>query len=107
MLENFKVIKLWIDDVRTPPDHTWTWAKSSAEALDWIDCVDVAIEEVSFDHDLGGDDTAMNFIDEIEELAYENSLPRFTWHVHSANPVGRANIIRAMESVERYWRRAE
>lgn len=107
MLDNFKVIKLWIDDVRTPPDHTWTWAKSSAEALAWLDCVDVEIEEVSFDHDLGGDDTSMEFVDAIEELAYEKSIPRFAWHVHSANPVGRANIIRAMENVERYWRRAE
>lgn len=49
----------------------------------------------------------MEFVDAIEELAYEKSIPQFTWHVHSANPVGRANIIRAMESVERYWRRAE
>lgn len=44
-------MKLWIDDIRTPPDG-WEWAKTSKEAIDVIDNNEVS--HISFDHDLGG-----------------------------------------------------
>ena len=47
------MMKLWLDDVRTPPDETWTWVKSAQEALELFrqpNVVDIA----SLDHHLGG-----------------------------------------------------
>lgn len=51
---------------------------------------------ISFDHDLGGDDTAMVVVKRLIELDMDadgSFIPRdFTFHVHSANPVGGENI---------------
>jgi hypothetical protein len=99
-------VKLWIDDLRAPPDDSWTWAKNSGVALGIVAlaCTNgLPLEEVSFDHDLGGDDTAMTVARMIEEAAYAGNLPRLAWRIHSANPVGRLNIEAALASAERYW----
>lgn len=96
-------MRLWIDDVRTPPDATWTWVKTSADALLHLKHFAGEIAEISFDHDLGGDDTAMVVAQEIESRAYHNRIDPIRWHVHSANPVGRKNLEAAMTSAERFW----
>ena len=94
-------MKLWIDDLRLPPEG-WVWAKTSEEAINILNS-GAKIEEMSLDHDLGGDDTVMNFFAVLEEKVYEGSLKfDFCWTVHSMNPVGRASIIRAFKRLERY-----
>lgn len=94
-------MKLWIDDVRPPPGDEWMWAMTLAEALDFIE--DGDCEEVSFDHDLGGDDTAMPVAKRIEELAFNGERAPPKWHVHSANPVGRKNLEATLRSADRFW----
>ena len=93
-------MRLWIDDLRDPPDDTWTWAKSSSVACQHV--LSDAVAEISFDHDLGGDDTAMPVALLIEERAYNGIAPP-QWHVHSANPVGRANLQATLRSAERLY----
>lgn len=46
-------MKIWLDDVRTPPDDTWVWCKSGHECIGMIITNRNNIETVSFDHDLG------------------------------------------------------
>lgn len=100
-------IKLWIDDVRVPPDETWIWAKNAYEAVGLILLHEIS--EVSFDHDLGKpymnvqEVTGYDVAKVIEGLAHMNVMPRIKWGVHSANPVGRKNIELAMVSAERFW----
>lgn len=99
--------KLWLDDIREPPDKTWIWAKSSREAIGILKSVE--IEEISFDHDLGiidGEDDKGLFVAQYIEIgAYQNTIPNpIVWYVHSANPVGKKDITLAMESAERFWR---
>lgn len=94
-------MKLWIDDVRSPPDDTWVWAKTSIEANNKL-CEDDPVL-ISFDHDLGEDDTSMNVIKYIERWAAAGIIEKFEWQVHSMNPVGRENIKRAMERIEKFW----
>lgn len=77
-------IKLWIDDLRTPPNDTWIWAKTSQEALDIINEHKNDIEAVSFDHDLGRDDTSRRVALHMAEF---ECFPEKCW-VHSMNPVG-------------------
>lgn len=95
-------MKIWIDDIRKPPDWDWLWARSSAEAITLLDTYPV--NHISFDHDLGGDDTAMRVAVVIEKRAHDDTMGPVEWAVHSANPVGRDNIRKCMESAERFWR---
>ena len=46
--------RLWVDDLRPAPPG-WTWAKSSAAAIELLDEGEFAA--ISLDHDLGGEDT--------------------------------------------------
>lgn len=87
--------RLFIDDLRDPVDPAWTIARSSAEAIALLlerGCPD----EISFDHDLGGDDTAMAVARRLIDLDLDaNGVfipPTFRFGVHSANPVGAANL---------------
>lgn len=93
-------MKLWIDDIRVAPEG-WVWATTSADAIKMI--LSHSIEEISFDHDLGGEDTAYRVATLIEERAYQGKIPRMIWHVHSANPVGERNIRMAMQNADKYW----
>lgn len=92
---------LFLDDVRDPPDpENWVVCRSSDEAIQTM--TDRGIpNRISFDHDLGGSDTAMIFVHEMIEqiLDGELSLPGdFSYRVHSANPVGRDNLIGLLDS---------
>lgn len=89
-------VRLWIDDMRWPPDG-WIWAKNSAEA---IFCFrNFVVLECSFDHDLGGDDTSMVIIDWLDHQVSANVMNLPEWSVHSSNPVGRQNMTRALERI--------
>ena len=44
-------MKLWHDDIRKPPDDTWTWARTNIDALRL--CMDHEVIEASLDHDMG------------------------------------------------------
>lgn len=95
-------MKIWLDDIRDPPDNTWRIVRSAEEAIGVIWLNRYAIEEVSFDHDLGencgtGYDVA-KFIANQSVLG-EMDMP--IWQIHSQNPVGRINIQGAMQWAER------
>lgn len=92
---------LWIDDARRPErndEHPWQWAKSSKDAIEILQRVGLGrVFIISFDHDLGGDDTGMKVFNWIEEQIVMFSQPFYgDMVVHSANPVGRENIQRAI-----------
>ena len=94
-------MKLWIDDVRPMPQGFDLIARTSAAALRIIEYN--VITFISFDHDLGDDDTAYLVAAKIEELAAIGKMPRVGWQIHSANPIGRQRIEAAMLSAERFW----
>ena len=102
--------KIWLDDLRPPPDETWEWIKTSKQATKEILCglySGMTYREISFDHDLGGDDDAYKVAAFIESYAHMGYLRRMTWHIHTANPVGRLRIQAAMMSADRFWDRNE
>lgn len=57
---------------------------------------------ISFDHDLGDDDTAMIFVKWLIDYDLDNNgkiIPEnFSYNVHSANPVGKENIEGLLQS---------
>ncbi len=81
-------MKIYIDDIRDPPDKSWTVIRELSVALDFVKVLefyDSKIESISFDHDLGGEDTTrpvMMF------LCEKNYWPK-NIYIHTANPVGR------------------
>lgn len=93
---------LWIDDWRTPPDDSWLWAKSSAEALAlWREHRDIGY--VAFDFDLGGTDTAEPVLRLIEREAAAGVRQPPRWNAHTANPVGRNLIETVMSRALDFW----
>lgn len=93
-------MKLWIDDLRVPPSG-WVWAKTSSQAIDFLDTNSVQV--VSFDHDLGivngQEDTtrpvALWMCEKFFTHTWEGELPEV--YVHSANRVGREWLISLFE----------
>lgn len=77
-------MKLWVDDLRRPPGADWHWVVSSAEAICHLSHWDV--EEMSLDHDLGGEETSRPIV--LWLCENETRWPRVV-RVHTANPVGR------------------
>jgi hypothetical protein len=87
--------KLFIDDERNPPDDSWTVVRTVAEAKEIITSWDLPTQ-MSLDHDLGGDETVMQILRWMAENYYEEGPP--SWQIHSANPVGRANMASYLKS---------
>ena len=96
-------MKLFLDDLRDPPDDTWTIARSFSEAVALIEEHGIP-GTISFDHDLGDDKTGLDFAHYLIDLDLEKHLllDNFTYQVHSANPVGRDNIVGLMERYLRF-----
>lgn len=92
--------KIWIDDLRDPKDFVegdWIWVKSSAEAIKTLEQFKndgIVIGAISFDHDLGGDDTTRPVM--LWMCTYE-FWPKVCY-VHSSNPPG-AKWLREMIEV--------
>jgi hypothetical protein len=83
-------LRLWIDDVREPPDDTWEWVTTSEAAIATLDFFSspgmlwCPREIISFDHDLGGDDTTRPVV----LWMIEHGVRFDNYRVHSSNPVG-------------------
>jgi hypothetical protein len=111
-----KMIWLYLDDMRTPKDDNWTVVRSYDEFCDFIKLNGLdSIERISFDHDLG--DTAMmeyyrnvakNYTIDYDNIKEKTGFDCAKWlvnhsmdtgiplpeiYIHSANPIGSANIM--------------
>lgn len=78
---------LWIDDVRPAPQG-FDLAINSSAAIAMLDTQmrsGTPYQYISFDHDLGGDDTTRKVV----MWMIESDHPPVGWKVHSANPVGK------------------
>lgn len=95
-------LKLWLDDLRQPPDHTWNWVRSVWGAVSAIKSEIKSgrgIDMMSLDHDLGdyarqGGDGIKLLVWMIEHDVYCPVM------LHTMNPVGRENMARI---IKRYW----
>jgi hypothetical protein len=97
---------LFLDDIReidyndqfnsfTNENNLHVFLARSSEEAKSIVLLNGCPSVVSFDHDLGGDDTAMDFIKWLIEMDMDDKdvIPNdFMYFIHSANPVGSANI---------------
>ena len=97
--------RLFIDDERFPVTPDWFVARNSYQAIKALELYGMP-QEIAFDHDLGGQDTAINFINALESELIDRNLkfPKgFKYTVHSQNPIGAANIISKMNELIHYF----
>lgn len=90
--------KLFLDDIRQPPDNTWIVVRNFNEFKNHILKHGIP-DMISFDHDLG--DTLQDgyyCVKWLINMQYE--IKDYT--VHSANPVGTANIIGLIENWKKF-----
>lgn len=91
-------MKIWLDDLRPAPKK-YIWCRSVNEAIRFIKSTDCEIELIDCDHDLG--DYAKDGGDGIKLLDWLAEQRLFyEIHLHTMNPVGRANMERM---IRRYW----
>ena len=95
--------KLWLDDIRHPPDSSWWWAKTFEEAVEVLTTMDII--EISLDHDLGHDKSGYDVACWIEQQAYNGTLRPLTWYIHSSNPSGRTRIELALNQANKFWKK--
>lgn len=91
--------KLWIDDVRKPPEG-YLWIKTVRDAQAWIEMCDSfddeCIDVIDIDHDAGA--FASQGGDYIKLLDWLEGTGRsIPIHIHSMNPVGIENMRRIIQ----------
>lgn len=103
MLDERK-ISVWLDDERPMPSSFDVHVKTAWEAIELLK-KDV-VEYISLDHDLGDDEkfgTGMDVARWIEEHAFLGDLTPLSYNLHTANPVGRDNMMKALMNADKYW----
>ena len=99
-------MRIWLDDMREAPAG-WTRCVRPDEVIELLEGGEV--EEISLDYDLGlVDERGLDWNGEdvlrwIEQQVFERGssvrLPVIS--IHSANPVGRQRLQRALDAIER------
>jgi hypothetical protein len=96
--------KMFLDDERFPPNDGTDWIiiRNSADAIRYVKHQGIPYF-ISFDHDLGGDDTSRVFINWLGDYMLHNDLTfqglDFDFYVHSQNPIGAEWIRGTMTSM--------
>ena len=90
-------MKLWVDDLRDPPDPEWMVARNYQEAIAILELG--LVVTVSFDHDLGEEKDGHDILTWLEEQIYYDKIQPPIMTVHSANPVGRKQMELAIKRI--------
>jgi len=94
-------MKMYIDDIRDPKGDFDVIIRNSEEAKEYM-IRNGCPSYISFDHDLGADDTAMDIVKFMVEMDLDMNgefIPGdFKFNIHSANPVGKANLLGYLKS---------
>ena len=98
-------INVYMDDRRTPfledvagipqtdhPDTYWVIARTIEDTK--VLLLTGIVENISIDHDMGDGDTGYDLVKWMEET---NTWPSGNIAVHSANPVGRDNMLAVLK----------
>lgn len=90
--------KIWVDDIRYPPNTDWIWVKSVNQAKTLIEILENTSSEmlISLDHDAGayaaeGGDY-INILNYLEARANEGHKINYAFRIHSFNTVGYMNM---------------
>ena len=90
-------MNLWIDDIRTPPEKGWMWARTDQESISVLLQGNVVL--VSF----GGFPGASLVAEWIADQAALGRISRLKWAVHTMKVVIKQRITAEMKSAEKFW----
>lgn len=90
-------MKVYLDDMRSPPDKTWTLCKTARQAKELIIFEDVT--EISLDHDLGTKETGYDVLLYIEWLVLVKNWKAPKIHIHTANISARKKMELAVKKI--------
>lgn len=103
-------MKLWLDDIRLPPDDTWWHVRTAEDAMALIRTG--AVEVASLDHDLGGrlanvGKDMYNYLQAtgfqlVLQMQLENVYPKSSITIHSSNLQGAFNMQRVLSQFVPY-----
>lgn len=98
------MVNIYLDDIRTPPDDNWVVVRNAYQAYAGIKCFAMMGKTmvVSLDHDLGENTpTGYELLNWLERdiVTDSNFRPDISFQIHSANPVGRENMARAIQAI--------
>jgi len=101
-------MKIWHDDIRRPPDDSWTWARTNEQAAGLLSLNEVYI--ISLDYDLGlhefdpDDEDAIFYkgplplgVELVEWMVKNDKVPP-TVIIHSWNPPGAQKMAEILRS---------
>lgn len=90
--------KIWVDDIRYPPNTDWIWVKSVNQAKTLIEILENTNSEmfISLDHDAGvyapdGGDY-INILNWLEYRQHSQNGKVYPIRIHSFNAVGCVNM---------------
>lgn len=90
--------KIWVDDIRYPPNTDWIWVKSVNQAKTLIEILENTNSEmiISLDHDAGvyavdGGDY-INLLNWLEYRQRTQDGKIYPIRIHSFNPIGVVNM---------------
>ena len=92
--------KLYIDDMRRPPDTTWTLARNVAEAISYV-MTNGCPKEISFDYCLQNGQNVMPFIEWLiqQDKMQKGFIPKeFKFDSHSSSEFGTQMIYAVLEN---------
>lgn len=97
------MIKLFLDDVRPAPEG-WMLVTNVEDAK--LVLKKYIVTHLSLDHDLGENvQTGYDLVKWIEERYFVHDIKPPEMKIHSANPVGRQNMQRAIDAMARLARK--
>lgn len=97
---------LFIDDERIPSQseqgNIIIIARSSYAAIKVVQTLGMP-SKICFDHDLGGEDTSIVFINWLNDYVIDTDhCQQIVYDVHSQNPIGEKNIRSKIDQLNRY-----
>lgn len=106
------MLKLWIDDIRTPPDETWHICRNVSAAIRALDMFWQEVGEINLDHDISHQVAIGRMSRPYPcEETFEAVARYIKWirmhnpgwdpeiHIHTSNYVGAKNMRAILESV--------
>ena len=109
-------MKLYLDDIRNPQqsgyqDNEWIVCRNDKTFKDMFVSFDSIITHISFDHDLANFDSDGNEVSGYDCLKWlcdyilynELDISNLTLNFHTANPVGRVNMVSYWNNFKNYY----
>lgn len=99
-------MKLFLDDVRDPPDSSWTVVRTTKDCIAALENSQVIVDVCSLDHDLGSEKSNEDGYEVLKWIERNCSrdtsyLPPRSILIHTSNPVARERMWAAVRSIIR------